>query len=166
MGENLNPSCKNQTSSFESIELRVNPVNWVNRPVNWAILDYCWWSRCKFLSVTFTEVICGQSRSPAGLCQYLTIEKKLQTWTWCYCAFLVETHRLICNMTYFGQHVTLTWGQILTLILQGHHCFDVPCRKEHDGARIMPLAFLVQMLFAKKCFCQKQLFLPFLTPAA
>ena len=44
-------------------------------------------------------------------------------------------------------------------------CFDAPCRKEHDGARVMPLAFLVRKLFAKT-FCPKQLFLLFLTPAA
>ena len=44
-------------------------------------------------------------------------------------------------------------------------CFDESCREEHDGTRIMPLAFLVLKLFAKKRFCQKLLFLPFLTPS-
>ena len=28
-------------------------------------------------------------------------------------------------------------------------CFDAPCGEEHDGAQIMPLAFLVRKLFAK-----------------
>ena len=32
--------------------------------------------------------------------------------------------------------------------------FDAPCREEHDGARIMPLAFLVRKFFAKR-FCQE-----------
>ena len=41
-------------------------------------------------------------------------------------------------------------------------CFDAPWQEEHDGARIMPLAVLVQKLFAKKRFRQKQLFLRFL----
>ena len=40
--------------------------------------------------------------------------KELQTWAWSHCTRLVKPHRLICNMIYLGQHVTLVWGQILT----------------------------------------------------
>ena len=32
--------------------------------------------------------------------------KELQTWALSHCACLVKTHRLICNTTYLGQHVT------------------------------------------------------------
>ena len=39
-------------------------------------------------------------------------------------------------------------------------------REEHDAAKVMPLAFLVQNLFAKKTFLQSALFLPFLTHSA
>ena len=45
-------------------------------------------------------------------------------------------------------------------------CFDASRREEHHGAKIMPLPFLLRKLFANKRFRQKQLFLPFLTPAA
>ena len=44
-------------------------------------------------------------------------------------------------------------------------CFDAPCGEEHDGAQIMPLAFLVRKLFAKM-FLPKTVYLQFLTPAA
>ena len=44
-------------------------------------------------------------------------------------------------------------------------CFDTPCGEEHDGAQIMPLAFLVRKLFAKMLL-PKTVFLQFLIPAA
>ena len=33
---------------------------------------------------------------------------------------LVKTHHMLCNMTYLGHFVTLTWGQVLTLGGTGH----------------------------------------------
>ena len=45
-------------------------------------------------------------------------------------------------------------------------CFDAPCGEEHDGAQIMPLAFLVRKLFAKMLLPKTVFFLQFLTPAA
>ena len=45
-------------------------------------------------------------------------------------------------------------------------CFDAPWQEEHDSVRIIPLAFLVQKLFAINDFCQKRLFWPFLTSIA
>ena len=33
---------------------------------------------------------------------------------------LVNADRMICNMTYLGQVMTLTWGQILNLTFRGH----------------------------------------------
>ena len=36
--------------------------------MNLFILGYCWWSRCKFWSVIFIEVIWGQPRSSTGFC--------------------------------------------------------------------------------------------------
>ena len=36
-------------------------------------------------------------------------------------------------------------------------CFDAPCREEYDCARIMPLIFLVQKLFAKNRFAKTTL---------
>ena len=34
---------------------------------------------------------------------------ELETWGWCHSVRLVKAHRLICNMTYLGHTVTLTW---------------------------------------------------------
>ena len=83
-----------------------------NFKLNWGILEYWWWSRCKFLSATFIKVIWGQTTSSdvtnrcVLICRYW---KELQTWVWSHCACLVKTLRLIRNMPYFGQHVNFTW---------------------------------------------------------
>ena len=37
---------------------------------------------------------------------------ELDTWGWCHSVRLVKAHRLICNMTYLGHHVTLTWRDL------------------------------------------------------
>ena len=48
------------------------------------------------------------------------------------------------------------------LTIQGHRvCFDAPGRGEHDSALYMPLAFLVQKLFAKISFFAKAAILTF-----
>ena len=41
-------------------------------------------------------------------------------------------------------------------------CFDASWQEEHDGVRIIPIAFLVQKLFAKKRFLSKTSILTFL----
>ena len=46
--------------------------------------------------------------------------KEIETWEWSHCVSLIKSHRYICNMTYLGHHVTLTWGQLLTLTFQGY----------------------------------------------
>ena len=53
------------------------------------------------------------------------------------------------------------------LTIQGHRvCFDAPGRGEHDSALYMPLAFLVQKLFAKISFFAKAAILTFFTSSA
>ena len=50
------------------------------------------------------------------------------------------------DLLYKWPHVILTWGQILTLTLQGHNVptyVDASWRQDHDAAKIMSLAFLV-----------------------
>ena len=42
----------------------------------------------------------------------------LEQWKHLSCVWLVETDRLICNLTLTGQVMTLTWGQIFKLIFQ------------------------------------------------
>ena len=46
--------------------------------------------------------------------------KEIDTCEWSHCVSLIKTLRSICNITYLGHHVTLTWGHILTLTFQGH----------------------------------------------
>ena len=65
----------------------------------------------------------GHLRSPKVTNRFLRITfdpKEIETWEWSHCVSLIKTHRYICNMTYLGHHVTLNWGQILTLTFQGH----------------------------------------------
>ena len=40
-------------------------------------------------------------------------------------------------------------------------CFDAPCREDHDDARILPQAFLVRKVFAKKLFARNSYFAVF-----
>ena len=40
-------------------------------------------------------------------------------------------------------------------------CFYAPCQEEHDGVRVMPLAFLARKLFAKNVFAKKAVFAVF-----
>ena len=54
---------------------------------------------------------------------------------------LIETHRLICSMTYLGHYVTLTWGQVIS--------FKVSLREKHDDVIADSLILLVQKLFVK-----------------
>ena len=37
---------------------------------------------------------------------------ELETWGWCHSVRLVKAHRLVCNMTYLGHTVTLTWRDL------------------------------------------------------
>ena len=63
--------------------------------------------------------------------------EELETWKWSQCVCLVNTLRLICNL---GQAVTLTWGQILTLIFQGH-AIHVSMRRDEANTMVSKLLF-------------------------
>ena len=143
--------------------------------IKWVILGYCWWYSCKFCLVTFIKVIWGEMTSSEVTNIFLLIShawKKLQTWAWSHWACLVKTHRLICNMTYLGQHMTFVWPwpevQHWPYPLRSlGTCFDAPQRQEHDGCRTRPLALWVQKLFAEKnLFAPKSYFDVFLSPSA
>ena len=74
----------------------------------WVLLCYWSWSSSKFWSVTFIKVIWGRMTSSEVTNRLLLIIhewKQLQIRAWSHCVSLVKTHRLICNMTYLGQHV-------------------------------------------------------------
>ena len=81
--------------------------------------------------------------------------KELQTWAWSHCACLVKAHGLIleestCDLTWSWPEVKY-WPDRSR---PNGACFDALWEK-HDGARIRPLAYLVQKLFAKKHVCKK-----------
>ena len=119
--------------------------------MNWVILGYRWWSRCKFWSMTLIEVIWGHVTSSEVTNRLWLLPrdwKELQAWAWCHCARIVTTNRLICNMSYLGQHLTsgdLDLSSYIDLTLLRSSCvwFDAPWREEHAGTRIKPLSFLV-----------------------
>ena len=51
---------------------------------------------------------------------FITLDwKEIQRWKRLYYVSLTKTHELLCNMTYFAHYVILTWGQILTMTIQG-----------------------------------------------
>ena len=135
--------------------------------MHWDMLGYCWWFRCKFWSVTFIDVIWGHMTLFEVINRFRLIThhwKEQHVWARSHCACFVPTHRLICNMSYFGQHLTsgdlnLRLNIDLTRLRSPCIWFDAPWRKEHDGTRIKPLAFLVQRPFAEKnVFCKNSYF--------
>ena len=102
---------------YEKIQIpaiRIRPGSFI---MNGVILGNFWWSRCKFCSVT-VRVHLGSAEVTDRVLLITQDWKELQTWAWSHCAFLVKPHRLICSMTYLVQHVTLTWGQILTWLFK------------------------------------------------
>ena len=101
------------------------------------------------------EVSLGHPRSPevtsdfsAITFDWIEIETPFDVYRVC----LVNADRMICIMTYFGQVMTLTWGQILTwgqldLLRSKHISLDAPWRAKNDGVRIDSLSCLDQKLF-------------------
>ena len=71
------------------------------------------------------ELHIGQPRSPTEqvFANNSRLKKKLQTLPWSHCDCLVKTHRLICKITYSGQHLTsrdLDLMPNIDLTFQGH----------------------------------------------
>ena len=75
---------------------------------------------------------------------------------------LAQTHRLICNMIYLSRPVTsgdldLRPNSDIDLLRSICIYFDACRREEHNAAKIMSLAFLVEKLFVKDHFRKKKL---------
>ena len=85
----------------------------------------------------------------------LTFDRlEIERWGWSKYVSIVQTHRLICNMTYLFLYVTsrdLDLRSNTDIDLSRSICiyFDSSRRQEHDAAKIMSLAFLVQKQFVK-----------------
>ena len=107
-----------------------------------------------YLSFGSFEVLWGQMRFLP-----MTFDiTRLEHWGWSQCASLTETHRQICNMTCLGHHVTsrdlYLRSNLGIKFFFRSTCiyFDASRQEEHDGARIISPAFLVQELFAINLF--------------
>ena len=79
--------------------------------------------------------------------------KKVEIRSWFHCVRLVKMHRLICNMTYLGQHVTsrdLDLGLNFDLTFQRHQVhFSTRLDERNRMLLELRLTFLVQKLFTK-----------------
>ena len=72
-------------------------------------------------------------------------------WYWRQCVCFDQSHRLICNLSYF-QKLTLVWGivWILNLACRGETTYiDSSQRDKHDSVRIFTISLLVQKLKTK-----------------
>ena len=135
--------------------------------MNGVILGNFWWSRCKFCSVT-VRVHLGSAEVTDRVLLITQDWKELQTWAWSHCAFLVKPHRLICSMTYLVQHVTLTWGQILTWLFKvTTYMFRRPLLRGSQWCSNFAAGFRSWKVVCKKtCLPKKLLFCRFWTPNA
>ena len=98
------------------------------------------WGHIRFLPLTFDRI-------------------KIERWGWTQYVPLAQTHRLICNMTYFSRHVTsrdLDMRSNSDIDLLRYICiyFDLSRREEYDTGKIISLAFILQKLFVKNHFCK------------
>ena len=87
----------------------------------------------------------GHLRSLGVTNGFLSISgEEIKGWEWSHCLYIVETHRFICNFTYLGHHVTLTWGKIwpfnvillLRIFSQVRSAGSCSCNpgREHSGS--------------------------------
>ena len=67
---------------------------------------------------------------------------ELETWGWCHSVRLVKAHRLICNMTYLGDTVTLTWREP-----RSNFKIDLPRIKTYGSMRLDERNTMVSKLF-------------------
>ena len=104
-----------------------------NIMMNRVLSGNCWWSRGKFLLLSFIKATWGQMTSSEIINRFLLINhnwKELQTWAWSNCALLVKTNQLICSMAYFSQHVTsrdVGLRPNIYLAIQGHRVYVSTC---------------------------------------
>ena len=80
---------------------------------------------------------------------------KIENWKWRQCVFLVNTHRLIWNLTHLGhigspRDLDLRSTFENDLSRSSSIWFEKNWREKHDGVICFILAFLVKRLFAKK----------------
>ena len=100
------------------------------------------WGHIRFLPLTFDRI-------------------EIMRWGWSQYVSIEQTHRLICNITYFPRHVTsneldLRSNSDVDLLRPVCIYFDVSRWEEHDTAKILSLPFSVQKLFVQNHLCKKK----------
>ena len=88
LGEKPNPSYKHQVRLF------YHELNRVRLLLMHQVL------------ILVSNIHRGHLGSPKVTNRFLLITYDLEIWVWSHSACLVTMHRLICDMTYLGQHVT------------------------------------------------------------
>ena len=88
---------------------------------------------------------------------------EIQTRGLYHCVCFVKAHRLICNMTYMNQHMTLTWDDLrsnfeIDLSRSSSICLEPAWRTKHIDVKIMVLSLILQDLFTKNYFHIKRYF--------
>ena len=166
-GQLLDLPIISQREKSQITHSRIRSGNFI---MKWVALGYFSWFMSKFWSMTFIKVIWGRMTSSEITNRFLLIIhewEELQTREWSHCVRLVKTHRLICNMTYLGQHVTsrdldLRSNFDMTFKVTSY-IFRPAWREKNDGAWIRTLARLVWKLFSKT-FLPKKTILAFFDP--
>ena len=105
----------------------------------------------------------GQLRSPElffGNNCWLDRDTDTSLYHW---VCFVKAHRLICNMTYMNQYVTLTWDDLcsnfeIDLSRSSSICFKPARRAKHIDVKIMVLRLILQDVFTKNYFHIKRYF--------
>ena len=77
--------------------------------------------------------------------------------------FFVKAHRLICNMAYMNQHMTLTWDDLRSNFdidpsRSSSICFESARRAKHIDVKIMVLTLILEDLFTENYFHIKRYF--------
>ena len=88
---------------------------------------------------------------------------EIQTRSLYHCVCFVKAHRLICNMTYMNQHMTLTRDDLrsnfeIDLSRSSSICFEPARRAKHIDVKIMFLPSILQYLFTKNYLHIKRYF--------
>ena len=135
-----------------------------NISIHW---EWCWLRSSVMTQATVfigdpPKVIWGHLRPPTVFLRITFDPKAIETWEWSHCVSLIKTHRYICNMTYLGHHVTLTWGQIFTLTFQGH-AIHVSMRLDEENTMVQNHCSIISNtdVITEKLFRSKMQFLTF-----
>ena len=78
-------------------------------------IGYAWYPRrtvASFPVERSSEVTWWRHRFAVRFLPINFDRNELETWGWCHSVRLVKAHRRICNMTYLGHTVTLTWRDL------------------------------------------------------